>query len=189
MQTLYNLKYEESARPSKVKRLLHESNSSTRIVTMIATELKAIAPASEPLTEAARQTIADVLTWDTQEYVSPEDVETIAISHDMVWVKLTNNRAVPLHVDTFRNIRRQQLEQQDVVELETTEEVNGVEVDAVGSIYRVWKGMTIIGTFYQSLVSDFWIAFTKGGDDFLKFSSADEATSAIAPSWNHLEAA
>lgn len=148
----------------------------------------AIASPCEPLTESARQTIADVLTWDTQEYVSPDDVETIAISHDMVWVKLTNNRAVPLHVDTFRNIRRQQLEQQNVIKVETTEEDSPVEVDDIGSVYRVWKNMTIIGTFYQSPVSDSWIAFTKGGDDFLKFNTADEATSAITLMWNHLEA-
>lgn len=145
----------------------------------------AIASPCDFLTEAARQTIADVLTWDTQEYVSPQEVETIAISHDMVWVKLTNNRAIPLHVDTFRNIRRQQLEQQDVVE--AAEEASDIEIDAMGPTYRVWKGMTIIGTFYQSPISDSWIAFTSGGDDFLKFNTADEATNAIALMWNHAQ--
>lgn len=63
-----------------------------------------------PLTLADRKIIADVLTWDTQREVSASEVETIAIQHDIVWVKLTDNRAIPLHVETFRAIRRQQQE-------------------------------------------------------------------------------
>lgn len=148
----------------------------------------AIAPTSDPLTLSDRQIIADVLTWDRQEYTSPEEVETIAIAHDVVWVKLTDNRAVPLHVDTFRNIRRQQLEEQNLPEVETTKEESGVEVDAIGSIYRVWKGMKIIGTFYQSPISSKWIAFPKRACDFHHYRTADEAMNAIALLWNHQEA-
>lgn len=66
-----------------------------------------------PLTLADKQIIADVLTWDTQREVSASEVETIAIQHDILWVKLTDNRAIPLHVETFRAIRRQQLEQRE----------------------------------------------------------------------------
>jgi hypothetical protein len=33
-----------------------------------------------------RQVIADVLTWDCASPVSPEEVETIASEHDIVWV-------------------------------------------------------------------------------------------------------
>ena len=62
-----------------------------------------------PLTKADKQIIASVLTWDCQRQVSASEIETIAIQHDIVWVKLTDNRAIPLHVETFRAIRRQQL--------------------------------------------------------------------------------
>lgn len=145
----------------------------------------AIAAFSDPLTLSNRQIIADVLTWDRQQYTSPEEVETIAIAHDVVWVKLTDNRAVPLHVDTFRNIRRQQLEQEDLPVAEPAQEDNAVEVDSMGFIYRVWKGMTIIGTFYQSPVSGNWMAFPKLASDFHHYKTADEATNAIALLWNH----
>ncbi len=37
----------------------------------------AIARKSDPLTLSDRQIIADVLTWDRQEYTSPEEVEPI----------------------------------------------------------------------------------------------------------------
>lgn len=148
----------------------------------------AFARASDPLTLSDRQIIADVLTWDRQEYTSPEEIETIAIQSDVVWVKLTDNRAVPLHVDTFRNIRRQQLEEQNLVDVEPAPEKSGVEVDSVGFIYRVWKGITLIGTFYQSPVSGNWLAFPKRSYDFHRYATADEATSAIALVWNHEEA-
>ncbi len=74
----------------------------------------AIAPTRDrtPLTYADKQIVANVLTWDCQRSVSAEEIETIAITHDILWVKLTDHRAVPIAVSTFRNIRRQQLEQQ-----------------------------------------------------------------------------
>lgn len=76
--------------------------------------VNAIAPVRDRkgLTHADRHIVADVLTWDTQHLVSSNEVETIAIAHDIVEVKLTDNRAIPLHVETFHAIRRQQLEQQ-----------------------------------------------------------------------------
>lgn len=65
----------------------------------------------ETLTRKVRYVIAQVLTWDTQRDVSADEVETISINHDILWVKLTDNRAIPIHVEAFRAIRRQQLEQ------------------------------------------------------------------------------
>ncbi len=49
-----------------------------------------------PLTYADKQLVADVLTWDCQRSVSAEEIETIAITHDILWVKLTEHRAVPI---------------------------------------------------------------------------------------------
>ncbi len=74
------------------------------------------------------------------------------IAHDIVWVKLTDNRAYPLHVESFRAIRRQQMEQQGVPQAEQSDDQE-IEVDsdrlAPNPSYRIWKGITIIGTFYQ----------------------------------------
>lgn len=68
--------------------------------------------AHEALSLTDKKIIASVLTWDTQRDVLPEEVEALAINHDIVWVKLTDNRAIPLHVETFKSIRHQQLEEQ-----------------------------------------------------------------------------
>jgi hypothetical protein len=72
----------------------------------------AIAPKSDhtPLTLASKQIIALVLTWDCQRQVSADEIEAIAIQHDILWVKLTDNRAIPLHVKTFQAIRAAQQE-------------------------------------------------------------------------------
>lgn len=72
-----------------------------------------IAPSSNrsPLSAADKQIIAKVLTWDTQRQVRPDEIEAITIQHDILWVMLTDNRSVPLHVETFRAIRATQLEQ------------------------------------------------------------------------------
>lgn len=63
------------------------------------------------LSQSERETVAKVLTWDTQREVSPNEIEAIAIQLDIVWIKLTDNRAIPLHVDDFRAIRAAQLKQ------------------------------------------------------------------------------
>jgi hypothetical protein len=63
-----------------------------------------------PLTAANKQIIAKVLTWDTQREVSPKEIEAIAIQHDIFWVKLTNNRAIPIHIESFQAIRAAQQE-------------------------------------------------------------------------------
>ena len=87
---------------------------------MQATLREGTAPKSDraPLTLADKQIIALVLTWDVQREVSPNEIEAIAIQHDILWVKLTDNRAIPLHVETFRAIRAAQF---DLVKDEITE--------------------------------------------------------------------
>lgn len=129
----------------------------------------AIAPICDrsPLSASDRQIIADVLTWDCQRDVAPEEIETIAISHDIVWVKLTMNRAVPLHVETFRAIRHQQLEEQNDIDVEHVMELEAkletdekeIEIDsAQPGVYRVWKDMRLIGTVKRCKQTLCWLA-------------------------------
>lgn len=134
---------------------------------MQAIQREAIARDCDPLTYADRQIIASVLTWDTQRDVAPEEVETIAIVHDIVWVKLTDNRAVPLHVETFRAIRHQQLEQPCIDEVEYVTQLEAklesdekeIEVDrSDAGVYRVWKGKKLIGTVKRCEHTFCWLA-------------------------------
>ncbi|AFZ11328.1 hypothetical protein Cri9333_0347 [Crinalium epipsammum PCC 9333] len=55
-----------------------------------------------------RQIIAQVLSWDLSREVHPDEIEAIQIKNDIVWVNLTRDRAVPIAVETFRNIYEQQ---------------------------------------------------------------------------------
>ena len=141
------------------------------------------------LSASDRQIIAAVLTWDCATPVNPQEVETIAISHDIVWVKLTDNRAVPIHVESFRAIHRQQ---QGVTPVEAAPDANNIEVDSDGNspnpTYRVWLGMVIIGTFYQSPVDGKWLIFTKYGHDYNRYHTADDATAAIVTAWHRAQA-
>jgi len=133
-----------------------------------------------PLTLADRQIIADVLTWDAQREVSPSEIETIAITHDIVWVKFTDNRAIPLHVETFKSIRAAQLEQAEAMD-------NDIKVDSNGNepypTYRVWKGTAIIGTFCCSSLDGKWLAFPKYGRARHRYNNADKAQTAIVEAW------
>lgn len=153
----------------------------------------AIAPPRDPLTVSDRAVIAQVLTWDCQREVVPEEIETIAIKHDILWVKLTEGRSVPIAVDTFRTIRRQQLEQKArqladaevalVMAIEAkiqavAESEPVVEVDqADRSLYRVWQGYSLLGTFYQC--QNYWVAEPVGGRR-RRYQSADACTAAIS---------
>lgn len=136
---------------------------------------------------ADRQVIADVLTWDTQRQVVPEEIQAIAIVHDIVWVKLTENRAIPLHVKTFRSIRRQQLELQTQSQDNPVSD-SDVEVDSDESfpnpVYRVWQGITNIGTFHRSLVDNKWLANPVYGRDYARHNTSDEAVASIVDAWN-----
>jgi len=97
--------------------------------------------------------------------VSPEEIETIAITQDILWVKLTDHRAVPIAVHTFRSIRRQQWEQQSqpeadvafVMDLEAKLEVDTVKVDQVNGVYHVWHGMNLMGEFRRCAASSNWV--------------------------------
>jgi hypothetical protein len=59
---------------------------------------------TEALSYADRVTIASVLTWDSiNGTFNPNDIETICLKGDMVWVKLTNG-AYPISRHIFRSI-------------------------------------------------------------------------------------
>lgn len=137
--------------------------------------------ARSPLTLADRKIIADVLTWDCQRQVSASEIETIAIQHDIVWVKLTDSRAIPLHVETFKAIRAALLEQAEVTD-------DDIKVDSDGNqpypTYRVWKRMAIIGTFCCSPLDSKWLAFPKYGRSNHRYNTELEATAAIVDAWN-----
>ena len=62
-------------------------------------------------TRSRQERIASVLTWDMQQDITADEIITIAVVHDMLWVRLTRNRAVPIAVETFQEIRNQQMQQ------------------------------------------------------------------------------
>lgn len=149
---------------------------------------QAIAQKNDPLTHADRQIIADVLTWDTQREVTAEEIEALAIVHDIVWIKLTDNRAVPLHVETFRAIRHQQLEQQDDIEYVTRleekleEDEKEIEVDSTQpGIYRVWKGKKLIGTVKRCDHTLCWLASSTSNETGEPYLTSKLAIQAIRP--------
>lgn len=205
---------------------------------MQAIQREAIAPTRDPLTYADRQIIASILTWDMQQEISPEEVETIAIVHDIVWVKLTDNRAIPLHVETFRAIRHQQLEQQTIEEVErvwggiipslessgnfqsflppqisrefvtqlearleaesrpvfTTgvppvggelfKTADEIEIDSTkAGIYRVWKGMNLIGTVRRCKYTMCWLAFSALYLKCEPYLTSELAIAALRAAW------
>lgn len=138
-----------------------------------------------------KQIVADVLTWDCQRPVNADEIKTIAISHDFLWVKLTENRAKTLAVETFRAIRRQQLEQQSLQQVEQPpyDLTEDIEVDSdhnsTDPVYRVWKGIKLIGTFHQSPVDDKWIASPTYAHDCDRYETPDQAQQAIVNAWNY----
>jgi hypothetical protein len=151
------------------------------------------------LSQSERETVAKVLTWDTQREVSPNEIEAIAIQHDILWIRLMDDRAIPLHVETFRAIRAAQALDQaeptgDDIEVAATPASNSgehrgnFEVDSDGNqpypTYRVWEGMEIIGTFCRSSLDGKWLAFPKYGRARCRYNTPDEATAAIVEAWN-----
>ncbi|MBD1806339.1 hypothetical protein H6F98_12875 [Microcoleus sp. FACHB-SPT15] len=61
-----------------------------------------------PLSSDDKGTIAAVLTWDLCKPVTPEEIEAIQVNGEWVAVRLSCQRAVPIHRDVFRSIRQQQ---------------------------------------------------------------------------------
>lgn len=144
-------------------------------------QTSAIANPCDPLIRKNRYTIAKVLSWDTQREIDADEIETIALTNDMLWVKLTDNRAIPIHVETFRSIRRQQLEA--VGDLQNP----NIEIDSDDSstpTYRVWEGFKLIGTFHQSPVDDKWLTNPVYGRDYCRHTTSEEAIAAIISTWN-----
>lgn len=61
-----------------------------------------------PLSSKDRMAIAAILTWDLCKQIAPEEVEAIQVNGEWVAVRLSYQRAVPIHRDVFRSIRQQQ---------------------------------------------------------------------------------
>ncbi|MCA1995229.1 MAG: hypothetical protein LDL41_24750 [Coleofasciculus sp. S288] len=61
-----------------------------------------------PLSRKDRDAIAAVLTWDLCKTISPDEIEAIRVSGEWVTVRLSFQRAVPIHREVFRSIRQQQ---------------------------------------------------------------------------------
>ncbi len=153
------------------------------------------------LAYADRQIIASVLNWDMQGEVGPDEVETIAIAYDIVWVKLTDNRAIPIDVETFRSIRRTQLDQVSedagvafVMEIEAKLEADAIraesiEVDSIESgLYRVWRGMTLIDIVRRCDYSGGWIAEPTSDYNPHHYQTAEQAIKAVIRAWNRAQA-
>ncbi|MBD1878391.1 hypothetical protein, partial [Coleofasciculus sp. FACHB-T130] len=119
--------------------------------------LQAIAPAltcqfapatRSPLSIDEKITIAKVLSWDTYQEVHPEEIITIWMKEDILWTLLSGNRAIPIHKETFKNIRdaqRQSEPQEELNEyiaLQAQEVAPEIEIDRnEAGIYRVWLGL------------------------------------------------
>ena len=110
-------------------------------------------PIAPPRQIPHRETIAAVLSWDLCREVSPEEIESFKIVGDILWVNLTENRAVPIAVETFRSIATQQQAQRELDQYieEQSEEIapEPIEIDSTNGIYRVWKSTQLLGTYYR----------------------------------------
>lgn len=118
---------------------------------------------TSPLTASDRIRIAKVLSRDLCRTVHPEEVEAICMEVDILWVKLTVG-AVPIHKETFKAIDEAQ-QSDDVVKYVMAQEAKleadqkqaeEIEVDCADGVYRVWRGATFIGSFYQCSQTRNW---------------------------------
>lgn len=55
--------------------------------------------------------IAAVLSWDLCKPIQPDEVESIRVRGEWFQIRLSCDRAVPIHRDVFRTIRQQQMAQ------------------------------------------------------------------------------
>lgn len=61
---------------------------------------------TEALSYSDRATIASVLTWDSiNGTFNPDDIETICLKGDIVWVKLTNGKKAPAWVKRVEQLK------------------------------------------------------------------------------------
>ncbi|MGB3208686.1 MAG: hypothetical protein WBB28_27165 [Crinalium sp.] len=113
-----------------------------------------------------RQTIAAVLSWDLYREVNPEEIESFYIVKDILWVNLTENRAIPIAVETFRSIATQQQAQRELDQYieEQSEAIapEPIEIDSTDGIYRVWKSTQLLGTYYRDNTGK-WVAQPRYG--------------------------
>ena len=137
------------------------------------------------LSPTDKETIAFVLWWDMQADVKPDEIITIAIHYDIVQVLLTGPRVALVPVDTFKSILRvqQQKQEQEVAYVEQLTQrlltqTAEIEVDKIGKIYRVWRGVKLLGIFY-CIGRKNWGAEPSNAEPIEGYSSPEEAQNAI----------
>jgi len=62
---------------------------------------------------------------------------------------------------------------------EQKQEEELIEVDSASGVYRVWKGMSLIGIFYRCLKTGLWVAEPRYVGKKRRYKTADQATNAI----------
>ncbi len=100
----------------------------------------------------------------------------------------------PIAVSTFRNIRRQQLEQQSsqvpvadvafVMEMEAKLEADAIELDQADGAYRVWRGTTLMGKVQRCPNSSHWLAEFAHLSFPCCYESASSAQQAVIETYN-----
>ncbi|MGB3208704.1 MAG: hypothetical protein WBB28_27255 [Crinalium sp.] len=145
---------------------------------------KPIAPPPREIALKDRQIVADVLSWDLYREVHPDEIESFRIVKDVLWVNLTGDRAVPIAVETFRNILAQQTQQQAQQELDEYIEKQSeaiapepIEIDCANGVYRTWKGAQLLGTYYRENTGK-WVAQPRYGQS-RRYKTAKAAQKAL----------
>jgi len=62
---------------------------------------------------------------------------------------------------------------------EQKQEEELIEVDSASGVYRVWKGMSLIGIFYRCLKTGLWVAEPRYVGKKRRYKTAEQATDAI----------
>ncbi|MGB3205186.1 MAG: hypothetical protein WBB28_09375 [Crinalium sp.] len=131
-----------------------------------------------------RKLVADVLSWDLYREVSPDEIEAFKIINDILWVNLTQNRSVPIAVETFRSIATQQQAQRELDQYieEQSEEVapEPIEIDCANGVYRTWKGTQLLGTYHRDNTGK-WVAQPRYGQS-RRYKTAKAAQKALVTS-------
>ncbi len=153
---------------------------------------------SARLTKIARYVIAQVITSHTRLEINSDEIIEATIINNALWVDLTNNWVVPIHIELFRFIRRQQLERLALVEADMgvgnviSQSVNlavfdskhcgsssyHCSLDTDGS-YRVWHDEHYLGIMHQR-ADGTWAARSIRTNDIHTFSSSEAAQSYLA---------
>lgn len=122
------------------------------------------------LSYADRVTIASVLTWDDcqSHTYSPDEIETIRMEGEMVWVKLTGKRPYPISRYMFRSIldaQRAAINKRidEIIEAETAEVIEAeremdADLEEVRQEHETWLAQ-LEGLAVKAIASSNWEPF------------------------------